>query len=218
MPILAAMALMVSCNKPDEGTSPDYVDLGLPSGTLWTTSNLGAESSVDYGTFLAWGETTATSPYNWETYRYCKGDADQMTKYCNDSAYGFNGFTDNLTVLETADDASTVNYGADWHTPTQLEWQELLDHTENIWTQQNGVNGRLFTAPNGQSLFLPAAGGYWDVQHIGDSIRGYYWACELYTEMPCGAWALYFDADTCFVDYADRRAYGLSIRAVRSRK
>ena len=151
----------------------DYVDLGLPSGMLWATCNVGANAPEDNGDYFAWGETQPKDVYNWDTYQYCMGSYNTLTKYCTRSDYGFNGFTDNLTILLPEDDAATANWGNGWRMPTIEEWQELYQNTTHTWTTQNGVNGRLFTASNGSSLFLPAA-GYRNNSSLGDASRGLY--------------------------------------------
>ena len=143
-------------------SSGDWVDLGLPSGLLWATRNVGATSPEDYGDVFAWGETSTKSEYEWDTYRYCNGDNDQLTKYCYASDYGYNGFTDNLTILQSGDDAATANYGG--RTPTFDEWLELIEHTTQELTTMNGVQVLRFTGSNGKRLFFPAAGSetsYW---------------------------------------------------------
>ena len=66
----------------------EYVDLGLPSGLLWATCNVGADTPEDYGDYFAWGETQPKDTYNWSTYQYCNGSYNTLTKYCNDSDYG----------------------------------------------------------------------------------------------------------------------------------
>ena len=91
------------------GDEHAYVDLGLPSGTLWATCNVGADTPEGYGDYFAWGETQPKDVYNWSNYQYCNGSHDQLTKYCNNSSYGYNGFTDNLTTLQPGDDAATAN-------------------------------------------------------------------------------------------------------------
>ncbi len=195
--------------------SNDWVDLGLPSGLLWATRNVGATSPEDYGDYFAWGETTPKSVYDWTTYIYCNGDYDQLTKYCNNSSYGYNGFTDNLTILQPGDDAATANYGG--RTPTSAEWQELINNTTAQWTTRNGVNGRLFTSSNGNSLFLPAAGSLWGIALYSAGSSGYYWSSSLNTDIPYGAWDFYFYSDSQgLYDYFYRRLRGLSVRAVRS--
>ena len=79
----------------------EYVDLGLPSGLLWATCNVGADTPEAYGDYFAWGETEPKNTYNLSTYQYANGTFDdpQLTKYCNNPSYGYNGFTDNLTTL-----------------------------------------------------------------------------------------------------------------------
>ena len=192
----------------------DYVDLGLPSGLLWATCNVGADNPEDYGDYFAWGETQPKDYYDWSTYQYCNGDYNTLTMYCNNSSYGYNGFTDNLTTLLPEDDAATANWGSDWRMPTKEEWQELYQNTTNTWTTQGGVNGRLFTASNGNSLFLPAA-GYRDYGHLYDAGSwGNYWSSSLYTGSPYDAWSFYFGSDNYYMDYYGRY-YGQSVRAVR---
>ena len=200
------------------GDDNTYVDLGLPSGLLWATCNVGANASEDYGDYYAWGETQPKDVYTWSTYQYCMGSYNTLTKYCTDPSYGYNGFTDNLTTLLPEDDAATANWGDGWRMPTNEEWQELLNNTTVTWTQQNGVNGRLFTAPNGNSLFLPAAGRRWggDLYDVGS--RGLYWSSSLSTGNPYDAWFFYFDSDGYGMNYYyfNYRYGGQSVRAVRS--
>ena len=193
----------------------DYVDLGLPSGLLWATCNVGADSPEDYGDYFAWGETTPKDTYNWSTYQYCNGSNNTLTKYCNNSSYGYNGFTDNLTTLLPEDDAAAANWGGNWRMPTKEEFQELYNNTTVTWTQQNGVNGRLFTAANGNSLFLPAA-GYRNNSSLGSAGgNGYYWSSSLYSSYPYDAWILGFISGYYSMSYSNRD-YGRSVRPVRS--
>ena len=193
----------------------DYVDLGLPSGLLWATCNVGAARPENYGDYFAWGETQPKETYNWTTYQYCNGSSNTLTKYCNISSYGYNGFTDDLTTLLPEDDAATANWGEGWRMPTQAEFQELLDNTTVTWTTQNGVNGRLFTASNGNSLFLPAAGFRYGSDLDDAGSYGYYWSSSLYTGSPRGAWALGFYSDYYFMG-SYYRYCGQSVRPVRS--
>ena len=190
-----------------------YVDLGLPSGLLWATCNVGADNPEDYGDYFAWGETQPKDTYNWSTYQYCNGSNSTLTKYCNNSDYGYNGFTDNLTTLLPEDDAATANWGSDWRMPTDDEWQELLDNTTVIWTTQNGVNGRLFTAANGNSLFLPAAGfrGSGGLYYAGS--YGYYWSSSLNSDDPDYAWGFSFRSDDYYV-VDSSRGCGFTVRPV----
>ena len=200
----------------NNNTNHEYVDLGLPSGTLWATCNVGANSPEEFGDYFAWGETQpqASNAYSWSSYKYCNGDYDKLTKYCNNSYYGDNGFTDNLTTLEASDDAATANWGSGWRMPTKEEWQELYYNTTVTWTTQNGVNGRLFTASNGNSLFLPAAGNRWD-GILGDvGSYGRYWSSSLSTYEPYGAWYLHFSSGYYGMDHDRDRNGGVTVRPV----
>ncbi|MBR2618106.1 MAG: Ig-like domain-containing protein, partial [Paludibacteraceae bacterium] len=136
---------------------PEYVDLGL--SVKWATCNVGAINPEDFGDYFAWGETTPKSEYSWRTYKYCNGTANSMTKYCTNAE---NGIVDNKTTLELIDDAANVNLGGDWRVPTYKELEELVNDCSWEWTDKNGVKGYMITGPNCNSIFLPAAGSYYD--------------------------------------------------------
>ena len=180
----------------------DYVNLGLPSGTLWATCNIGAADSDDRGDVFAWAETQPREYPNfsgWSNYKYCEGDYNKLTKYCTCYEFGYNGFTDNLTVLEAMDDAAAINWGDDWYIPTKTQWEELIQNTTNEWTTLNGVNGRLFTASNGNTLFLPGMGHSIDTVKGRESYPGFYWTSSLFTdnngETSWKAWKILFNSD-----------------------
>ena len=190
-----------------------YVDLGLPSGMRWATCNVGATNPEDYGNYYAWGETTTKTTYDWITYRYCNGSYNTLTKYCNNSNYGDNGFTDSLTTLETSDDAATANWGSSWRMPTYDEMYELKNNCTVTWTTQNGVNGRLFTGPNGNSIFLPAAGSRHDSGLYSAGSEGCYWSSSLHSVYTDHASGLDFDwSDYSMFGYYRRD--GQSVRPV----
>ena len=200
------------------GCDCDYVDLGLPSGTLWATCNIGANSSDEYGEFIAWGETEPKSLYDWETYKYCYGSNVTLTKYCNDVSYGYNGFTDNLVVLESDDDAATTLLGDGTCIPTIEDWEELIQNTTSIWTTQNCVEGRLFTSTNGNSVFLPAAGNRWLSEYTNAGEGGYYMSSSLSLETPpnpSNNRVFCFDSNECHTNHISSRCYGTSVRPVR---
>ena len=207
--------LAVSCNK-DIYSEDDWVDLGLPSGLLWATRNVGATSPEDYGDFFAWGETTPKSVYNWSTYIYCKRDEEQLTKYCSLPIYGYNGFTDNLTTLQRVDDAATAHYGG--RTPTIEEWHELLDNTKHGPSTQNGVTGHLFKGTNGNKLFLPAAGYRRDSSHDFYGSRGHYWSSTLTKSEPSLACGFNFKSTYRYHEFFSLfRCKGYPVRAVRQK-
>lgn len=131
----------------------EAVDLGL--SVKWATCNVGAEFPEQYGGYYAWGETEEKSNYSWSTYKWCKGSYDSLSKYCTNSRYGN---VDNKTVLDSEDDVAHVKWGDNWRMPTLDEFGELVEKCTWEWTTVNGVGGHKVTAPNGNSIFLPATG------------------------------------------------------------
>ena len=197
----------------------DYIDLGLPSGTLWATTNVGATAPEEYGDYFAWGETTPKDVYDWSTYKWCNGDYNQLTKYCTSGDYGYNGFTDEKTELDPEDDAATAAWGAEWRMPSLEQMQELMDNCTTEWTMRNGVSGFLFTSNiNGASLFLPAAGDRWDSELFDAGSYGDYWSRALNSSTPYGAYVLGFYSGGVYWNGNWGRYGGHSVRAVRVQK
>ena len=214
------------------GTTPspvEYVDLGLPSGLKWAKCNLGASKPSDYGDYYSWGETAPKADYDWPTYKWMqagKSNSDYITKYTvadgqtwgiwYDSSGAFIG--DNKTVLDAADDAATAKLGSPWRMPTEVEIKELRDNCTWTRTTQDGVNGYQVDGPNGNAIFLPAAGYYKGTMRYERS-KGYYWSSSLDTDLSffarsyyaCG---LHFESGGYF-GYNSFREYGYSVRPVR---
>ncbi len=193
----------------------EWVDLGLPSGTLWATCNVGANSPEEFGDYFAWGETEPKDYYHLGTYKWCNGSYNTMTKYCVHSDFGANGLTDGKTELDPDDDAAYVNWGPQWRMPTLEQLQELIDKCTWTWTTKNGVNGRLVTGPNGNTMFLPAASYRVNDSYAGSG--GFYWSRMLDQSNSYRVHKLGFD------NYYKSRGYGyrdngLSVRAVRVEK
>ncbi|MBO7491841.1 MAG: hypothetical protein J6T59_05310 [Bacteroidales bacterium] len=193
--------------------SLNWVDLGLPSGLLWADRNVGANNPEDYGNYYAWGETAPKDVYDWSTYAYAN-DTGALTKYCNKAQYGLDGFTDNLTVLQASDDAATANLGGGARTPTNNEWEELIHYTTSTWTTREGVNGRLLTGSNGNSLFLPAAGCRLRADLFRAGEYGGYWLSTLRPDRSDGAWYFVFNSSFQQVSFYYRYG-GFPVRAVR---
>ena len=187
----------------------EFVDLGLPSGTLWATCNIGANSPEEYGDYFAWGETEPKEVYDDINYKWRDGHCN-LTKYCTNSRWGI---VDNKTKLDREDDAAWVNWGPSWHMPTLEQIRELNDECRHQQTQINGVKGYLLTGPNGNSIFLPAA-GYRDNSSLVDAgSRGNYWQSRLDTN---NGMAYSMDFDLSSWGWGDRgRSQGMSVRAVR---
>ena len=208
---VAGLASLTSCSDDEPKPTHEYVDLGLPSGTLWATCNVGASAPEEYGDYFAWGETAPKDDYHWNNYKWCKGSYDTMTKYCtqDDYSYGYNDFTDGKTELDPEDDAAYVNWGPQWRMPSMEQQLELVEKCNRTWTSRNGVDGCLFTGPNGNTIFLPAG--------------VYFWSRTLYPNFSCVAFCLSFDSYSGPVDaghyWFDRyRFQGRPVRAVRVSK
>ena len=197
----------------------EWVDLGLPSGLKWSSCNVGASKPEDFGLYFAWGETegytgiTSEKGFYWGDYKYSSGQTSStstsfkgLTKY--------NSTVDNLTTLEQVDDAA---YTSDktCRMPTKSDFEELTANTTSVWETLNGVNGRRFTSKtNGNSIFVPAAGGCGDgsVDNVGS--YGILWSSSLY-ESPRSSQCLYFGSDYASV-YGGSRCNGFTVRAVKS--
>ena len=186
-----------------------YVDLGL--SVKWATCNLGATTPAEYGDYFAWGETITKTDYSWDTYKYCKGTDTTITKYCTISRYGNNGFIDNKIVLDLEDDAAYVNWGGSWRMPTDDELTELREQCKWRWTTHNGVQGYKVVGPNGNSIFLPAAGRMDEGTLYYAGSYGYYWSSSLSTGSP--RYAYYVSFNSGGVDYWWRYV-GRSVRPV----
>lgn len=213
----------------DSSNGHEYVDLGLPSGLLWATCNVGADSPEEYGDYFAWGETegynSGKTYFVWSTYKWMQegySDWKHITKYTYadgqtsgiwyDSNCNFIG--DNKTVLEHVDDAAHVNWGGSWRMPTYEELDELKTKCTWEWTTQNGVHGHKVTGPNGNSIFLPAA-GYRRSSSLNDAgSRGSYGSSSIGTRYSDHAKDLYFLSDGVGWDN-NIRCDGHSVRPVR---
>lgn len=182
-----------------DGNHPHLIDLGLPSGTKWACCNVGASKPEASGGYYAWGETEEKTVYNWNTYLY-GNDWDDCVH-----------IGDNISGTEY--DVARVKWGDPWRMPSLDEMKELRDKCTREWTRLNGVNGIRVTGPNGNSIFLPAAGYRW-----GDNLYGYgscgdYWSGTLYSGYEFRAYGLYFDSgDWSWYDYS--RGNGFSVRPV----
>ena len=162
-----------------------YVDLGLPSGTKWASFNVGATSAEEAGGYFAWGEIETKEKYGYADYKFLQTIyLRSFTKYCNSEDYGYEGFIDNLTTLESIDDAATKNWGNNWRMPTSADMQELLDNCTWTWTTLNEVSGCMITSTvegyTDKSIFIPAA-GYKDEDGTlySNNENGYYWSNSL---------------------------------------
>lgn len=187
----------------------EWVDLGLPSGTLWATCNVGANSPEEYGNYFAWGETKPRKKFAWSAYFDTEDKGRTFKKYNNNGG---------LTELLPEDDAATANWGSGWQMPSFDQVDELteMNYTTIEWMTLNGKYGcKITSKSNGKSIFLPAA-GYRDGKSLNEAgSDGYYWSRSLYTRHSDIACSLYFASDAILTRLGDYRYYGQGVRPVR---
>lgn len=197
-------------DNPDIVETLEAIDLGLPSGLLWASMNVGAQNPSDIGGRYAWGETETKSYYDWDNYKWCDGTYYSMTKYCTKSIYGT---VDGKTVLEDEDDVAKVLLGNGWRMPTKDELSELL--TECSWRSEivNNVNGYLVTGPNGNSIFFPLNGQFDELGLTWPS-SVYLWSSE--TTGDNNAYRLTYSSRDKDVSCSNHKHDGLCVRPVMS--
>ncbi len=218
--------MLVACSSDDNEDTKDFqkehkfVDLGLPSGTLWACCNIGANSPEEYGDYFAWGEIkgnrSGKTDFSWGTYKWAKGSKDTLIKYNTKSKFGS---VDNKTELDLKDDAAYANWGSKWRIPSIEQFEELYNskYTTTEWTTLNGIRGRyIISKKNNNYIFLPAGGILSDYSLENELIHkeGHYWSRSLDSDYPCEAWssAIYVhEADLITLSY---RYKGFNIRPV----
>ena len=176
------------------------VDLGLPSGLLWATCNVGASSPEDYGDYYAWGETKTKDEYN----------------YTNSDNYG--EYVDDISG-NSKYDAARAKWGASWRIPTKSEFEELLSYCDLEMTERNGVSGCLVTGSNGNQIFLPATGYKNGESSLMAGSNGDYWSSTPESGRH-DAYHFYFDVyndNGSHTMSSYNRYYGRSVRAVSDR-
>ena len=162
-----------------------WVDLGLPDGTKWATCNVGASTPEGYGDYYAWGETTTKTTYS-------------------DYNWVFDNVNINFDIAGTQYDVAHVKWGSTWKMPTLEQTKTLIENCTHVWTTQNGVKGMKFTGPNGNSIFLPAAGDNFahpipgGITGVGD--YGYYWLSSSSGDLISVA-LLHFNSSECYTAY-----------------
>lgn len=204
----------------NEPSTYEWVDLGLPSGLLWASCNVGATKPEEFGLYFAWGETegyegiTDEKQFIWDDYKLCGGSNSTLTKYNTKSS---NGTVDNLKTLEQVDDAAYTSDNT-CRMPTKAELDELTYsvNTTSRWETLNGVKGRRFVSNiNGNSIFVPAAGVCINGSINGVGSEGYYWGSSLNNKDSMKAGYLSFNSNLPYMGDAYRFA-GLTVRAVKS--
>ena len=207
-----------------------YVDLGLPSGTLWATMNVGAESETDQGLYFAWGETQGyrVEPAKGGFYEVVGRTFDEASYQHEKWSSRFNRFDiikyntgDEKTMLDLEDDAAYVNMGGDWHMPSPAQIEELLntDYVTNEFVENynsSGVSGALFTsvADNTKKLFIPFNGDIY--QGINEFTQIQIWSNTVSESLSSDANLLFGDPTSYETLRIDQyfRYFGLGVRGV----
>ena len=194
-------SVVVPVTQQASDTPAGFVDLGLPSGTLWAEANVGAASDYEAGSFFAWAEKTPKTTFGWNNYLW--GTASNLTKY---------NATDKKTLVELADDAA-YQANASWTLPTKAQFEELMDYCDLEWVDSAPYYGMRFKSKVGDtSIFLPAAGF---IQTWADGEwAGYYWSKSLYTNDRTKAYYLIIMESADLVQTMERYT-GMTVRAVK---
>lgn len=188
---------------PDDN-HPHMINLGLPSGTLWSCCNVGAGKPEDNGGYYAWGETWQKDTYTLTSYQYGNSYQDMV-----DIGSDISG--------SSQYDVARHYFGEEWCMPTSEQWSELLNYTTATWMSQGGLSGYKLTGSNAGNIFLPAAGLYMGNDNNIKGYGGYYWSSNVSLLYPYMAWILMFSQKYMYVtDSADMgfRNNGLPVRPV----
>ena len=191
---------------------PDAIDLGLPSGLLWASFNVGATKPEEPGNYYAWGETVTKDSYNWSNYKWCKGTSASLTRYCTSDAarsWGGEGDPDGKTTFKDYDyddDVARQLLGGSWRTPTKEEWEELLSESTHTADYYYG--------PNGQSILLPNT-GFQNAVGLNNTDEGYYWSSSLQDPGLGNSSAAWYMNNHNPNMNTGGRSFGLAIRAVK---
>ena len=143
-----------------DANSHEYVDLGLPSGTLWSTCSVGGALNSVGGEYYAWGEIETKENYNENNYKWYSSNNGVYTKY---NLYADCGVLDNIEKLELCDDAASVKWGGNWRIPTKQDWQELVENCSYTFYSTNIVGGDYYIMKskiNGNTIKI-YEGEYW---------------------------------------------------------
>ncbi|MBO4850242.1 MAG: hypothetical protein J5529_04985 [Prevotella sp.] len=185
-----------------DANHPHAIDLGLPSGTLWSCCNLGASTPEEYGGYYAWGETEQKEVYDWSTYMYYNNSDGSCRNLGSD-------------IVGTPYDVAHVKWGGTWVMPSKDQIQELLDNCTSEWIMFNGVKGlQLMSKNNDGTIFLPVAGHRWVDNLNSAGNYGYYWSSTQFPSYSFYAYLLYFNSDGAHSFYSICRDYGQSVRPV----
>lgn len=213
----------------------DYVELGLPSGTLWATCNVGASKPSDFGLYFQWGDIVGYTKeqigkdkkFTWNSYKFRIKEKSSKVKENkqldlsnsqyngNEGSSKFNKYKSKGDTLELEDDAANKNMGGDWHMPTNDQIIELFNNTTTTWIEEDGVEGMTFTSKKNpsKSIFIPAAGVADNDSVCNIGKIGYLWSSMLSDKYDTHGMSLSFFVNCVFLSYY-YRYLGMPVRGV----
>lgn len=178
--------------------------LGSKGKIYWSSVNFGAEAPGEFGSFVAWGETTSKNDYSWDSYMV------PLLSWCGGPDDPLNGVAD---IANSDYDVVKAKWGAGWRMPTAAEFATLVNNMDWTWTSSDGVYGYKVENPSsGKSIFLPVAGYYDGAVHAHEGAKGAYWTSAA-GDLAFNAWSLDFSSDGYVLDQRSRYM-GLVIRPV----
>ena len=209
--LVAFSAKAQSC--PDDN-HPHMIDLGLPSGAKWACCNVGADKPEDCGGYYAWGETEEKFNYSPASYKYAYEVEDSNAYHHWDKKYyEFTEIGEDIACTQY--DVANVTWGEEWQMPNLLRYEELGKNCSFEWGTINGIKGGLFTGPNGNSIFLPAA-GYCNEDKTwynnNGIYHGWYWSSAAYGDSEL---SVCYHVDSIIGSlFCNGRYFGYSVRPI----
>lgn len=181
-----------------DGNHPHMIDLGLPSGKLWSCCNVGCNSPEKHGGYFAFGEIKEKTIYSWETY---------FDPNCSIN-FSISG---NSTY-----DVATAVLGSGHRIPTIAEANELINNCSWELYVLDGINGVMGTGTNGNKIFLPSCGSKIDSKTEGYNECGEYWLADGLTSLITHPFYLYFNKEYITAETLNGygRRSGKSVRAI----
>lgn len=198
----------------------EFVDLGLPSGTLWATKNIGANSPTEYGLYFPWASTTGYKNATEHKFDFNEGNTpyiDNAKIYKYQAKDDTNtGVHDDKLELDIEDDAAAFNMGGAWRMPSKDQFNELRNNTDKSWTSIDGVNGYKLTSKKNSDLFIfiPVAGYCYGSSFDGAGSDGFVWSRSLFPGDSRYAYDLYFNSEGFGYSDSNDRYFGFSVRGV----
>jgi len=248
--LLFPVGFFCSCREDDDNTDSndnkdtssyhfghEYVDLGLPSGALWSAYE---DVSADGMHFFSWGETSPKAEFSKANYKLQNGADSTLIKYCTRAEFGNDGFTDNLMELLPEDDPALHNWGGNWRMPNWDEWKEMfqncnwnrfdydsvkaayVDSLDNVYTDElkvePGISFFVGTSKNnGNKIVVPMSGAMIGERVISVNQGCAYWSSTLLVDScnHVASWTMLGKGSLngkCFVP--GKRTVGHNVRAV----